>query len=159
MSIALRPVTQVLTITKPTGTVTNDVMIASFGFRTNQPGLSTDIVITPPAGWTLVNRRDNPDTGDGGTDNGLAVYQKTALAGEPANYTWGLTCIATCATNGFQAAEGGIVSFYNVDITSASPIDVQQRAETVMGAQTTPSGLTTTVANAMLVASHTFASA
>jgi len=152
MSIALRPVTQVLTITKPAGTVTNDVMIASFGFRTNQPGLSTDIVITPPAGWTLVRRLDNP----GPTDNGLAVYQKTAGAGEPANYTWGLTCIATCATNGFQAAQGGILSFYNVNTTT--PVDVENGQPTAIGAQTTPS-VTTTVANAMLVASHSYATA
>jgi MSHA biogenesis protein MshQ len=150
--LALRPVTQVLTITKPAGTVTNDVMIASFGFRANQPGLSTDIVITPPAGWTLVRRLDNP----GPTDNGLAVYQKTAGAGEPANYTWGLTCIATCATNGFQAAQGGILSFYNVNTTT--PVDVENGQPTAIGAQTTPSVITT-VANAMLVASHSYATA
>ena len=158
MSIVLRPPAATLTITKPALTATNDVMIASFGFRTNQPGVSLDIVITPPAGWTLVNRRDNPDTGDGGADNGLAVYRKTAGASEPANYTWAFSCTLTCATYGFQAAEGGILSFYNVDTTSASPINVEQSAETVMGAQTTPS-VTTSVANAMLVASHTFASA
>jgi hypothetical protein len=156
LTVALRPVTQVLTITKPAGTVTNDVMISSFGFRTNQPGLSSDIVITPPAGWTLVNRHDNPDTGDGATDNGLAVYQRVAGAGEPANYTWGLTCITTCATNGFQAAEGGIVSFSNVNTTT--PIDVENMVETLAGAQTT-SSVTTTVANAMVVTSHTWASA
>jgi len=152
MSSARRPGTQVLTMTKPAGTGTNDVMVASFGFRTNQPGLSTDVGITPPAGWTLVRRLDNP----GPTDNGLAVYQKVAGAAEPANYTWELSCTATCATNGFQAAAGGITSFSNVNTTT--PVDVENGANTAIGAQTAPS-VTTTVANAMLVASHSYASA
>ncbi len=151
MSIALRP-QLTITITKPAGTIQNDVMVASFGFRTNQPGLSTDVGITPPAGWTLVRRLDNP----GPTDNGLAVYQKVAGAAEPASYTWDLSCTATCATNGFQAAAGGIVSFSNVDTTT--PVDVENGQNTVIGAQTAPS-VTTTVANAMLVASYSYATA
>ena len=151
MSIALRP-QLTITITKPAGTIQNDVMIASFGFRTNQPGLSTDVGITPPAGWTLVRRLDNP----GPTDSGLAVYRLTAGAAEPASYTWDLSCTATCATNGFQAAAGGITSFSNVNTTT--PVDVENGQITAIGAQTAPS-VTTTVANAMLVASHSYASA
>jgi MSHA biogenesis protein MshQ len=152
LTVALRPMTSALTITKPAGTIQNDVMIASFGFRTNQPGLSTDVDITPPSGWTLVRRLDNP----GPTDSGLAVYQKVAGAAEPASYRWGLTCIATCATNGFQAAAGGITSFSNVNTTT--PVDVENGQVTAIGAQTAPS-VTTTAANAMLVASHSYASA
>jgi MSHA biogenesis protein MshQ len=152
LTIALRPPTSALTITRPAGTIQNDVMVASFGFRTNQPGLSTDVDITPPVGWTLVRRLDNP----GPTDSGLAVYQRVAGAAEPASYRWGLTCIATCATNGFQAAVGGITSFSNVNTTT--PVDVENGVNTAIGAQTAPS-VTTTVANAMLVASHSYASA
>ena len=151
--------TTTLTINMPTGTVQDDVMVAAFGFRTNQPGLSSDIGITPPAGWSLVRRLDNPDTGDG-TDNGLVVYLKVAGASEPASYQWSFTCSASCATYGFQAAAGGILTFSGVD--TATPIDgggtVENGVNTISGAQTTPS-VTTTVANTMLVASHTFASA
>ncbi|MEK6208761.1 MAG: DUF6701 domain-containing protein [Pseudomonadota bacterium] len=151
MSIALRP-QLTITINKPAGTIQNDVMIASFGFRTNQPGLSTDVGITPPTGWALVRRLDNP----GPTDSGLAVYQLAAGAAEPASYTWDLSCTATCATNGFQAAAGGITSFSNVNTTT--PVDVENGQNTAIGAQTAPS-VTTTVANAMLVASHSYATA
>jgi MSHA biogenesis protein MshQ len=151
MSIALRP-QLTITINKPAGTIQNDVMIASFGFRTNQPGLSTDVGITPPTGWTLVRRLDNP----GPTDNGIAVYQRVAGAAEPASYTWGLTCIATCATNGFGSAAGGIASFSNVNTTT--PVDVENGQITAVGAQTAPS-VTTTVTNAMLVASYSYATA
>jgi MSHA biogenesis protein MshQ len=156
ITFALRPVTTAIGIDKPAGTIQNDVMIASFGFRTNQPGLSSDIGITPPTGWTLVRRMDNPAS----SDNGLAVYRKVAGASEPGGYSWGLSCTATCATYGFQAAAGGIVSFSNVDTTT--PVDLptsEGGVNTAAGAQTTPSGRSTTVANAMLVASHSYATA
>ncbi len=150
MSIALRPPAPTLTINLPTNTQQNDVMIASIGFRTNQPGLSSDIMITPPAGWTLVRRLDN--TGGGATDSGLVVYQKVAGASEPTNYTWTLLCTLTCSTYGFQAAVGGIASFSGVD--TATPIEVEDGQFTTLSRdQFTPS-VTTTVANTMLVTSH-----
>lgn len=148
LTIALRPATSALTITRPAGTLANDVMVASMGFRTNQPGLSTDVTITPPAGWTLVRRNDNA----GPTDSGLAVYQRVAGGAEPANYTWRFTCIATCATNGFSAAAGGIVGFSNVNTTT--PVDVENAQNTPAAASHFTSDVTTTVANAMLVTAH-----
>jgi len=156
--------TTTLTINKPTGTVQNDVMIASIGFRLNSPGQnSTDIGITPPLGWTPVSgfggvvftngRIDNPTA----TGNGLAVYYKVAGASEPASHTWTFFDNGpTWTTVGFQSAAGGIVSFSGVDTTT--PIDRQEGRYTAALDQRTPS-ITTTVANTMLVASHTYATA
>ncbi len=155
--LALRPsLAPPLTIAKPTGTVLNDVMIASFGFRTNQPGLSTDIAITPPAGWTLVRRLDNPGTPN--TDSGLVVYRKVAGASEPASYQWAFSCTLTCATNGFQAAAGGIVTFSGVNTTTPIDVEAGRNTTATLGDQTTPS-VTTTVPNTMLVTSHSYATA
>ncbi len=85
MSIALRPATAALTINTPAGTAANDVMIASVGFRVESPGqYSTDIDVTAPPGWTLVRRLDNLNS----TGSGLAIYQRVAVAGEPASHTW-----------------------------------------------------------------------
>jgi len=151
--------TTTLTISMPTGTVQNNVMIASFGFRTEEGGLSTDIGISSaPAGWTLVSRLDNTNN----YSNGLAVYRKVAGASETGPYSWTFSCTGSCITVGFQAANGGIVSFSGVD--AANPIDVENGNCTLQGSCATQTsnhatpGVTTTVANAMLVTSHTFSS-
>ena len=127
-----------LTITKPTGTVEDDVLIASIGVRPNTTG------ITPPTGWTLVRRVDTtgPDA------NSLAVYRLKAGASEPASYTWTLT--------GVSASSGGIQSFTGVDTTT--PIDVENGQATASGLTHATPSIVTTFPNTMLVTSHTFAS-
>jgi hypothetical protein len=138
LTVALRPGTTSLTIAQPSGTIQDDVMIASVAVT---PSTTT---ITPPAGWTLVRRTDNGSA----TTNSLAVYRKAAGASEPTAYTWTL--------GGATAAAGGIQTFINVD--TANPIDVENGQTTASGtAHATPS-VTTTVANAMVVTSHSFAS-
>src|SRR5229473_6651810 len=125
-----------LTITKPTGTVQNDVMITSIAIR---PNTATIALL---AGWTLVQRVDNANT----SVNSLAVYWKVAGASEPASYAWTLG-------NAPTGAAGGIQTFSGVDTTT--PIDVQNGAFTTV-ATTTPATptVTTRVANTMLVTSH-----
>jgi hypothetical protein len=153
MSIALRPPPPTLTIAMPTGTVQNDVMIASIAFRANSGSLSSDIGITPPAGWVLVRRMDNPNT----TYNGLVVYYRVAGSSESGSYQWTFSCSATCSTYGFQAAAGGIVSFSGVD--TANPINVENGQNTPASYNLFTPNVTTTVANAMLVTSHAVANA
>jgi len=127
-----------LTINKPAGTVQNDVMIASIGVRPNTA------TVTPPAGWTLVRRIDN----SAGAPNSLVVYYRVAGAGEPASYSW------TFSTS--TGSAGGILSFSGVN--TATPIDVENgQATPVAPTHSTPS-VTTTVPNAMLVASFTYSS-
>src|SRR3954471_1562131 len=137
--LALKPVNTSLTITTPTGTVAGDVMIAAIGFS------NSGAAITPPSGWTLVRRTNNTAT----TSNALAVYRRTAVAGEPASHAF--------AVAGGNFLVGGIQSFSGVD--TVNPIDVEAGQTTPSGtAHDTPS-VTTTTANAMLVTSHTYASA
>ena len=128
-----------LTITKPTGTVEDDVMIASIGVRPDTT------VISPPAGWTLVRRVDNANP----NANSLAVYRKTAGNSEAANYTWTLT--------GPTGSAGGIQTFDGVDLTS--PIDVENGQTTANALTHATPSVTTTVADTMLVTAHTFSSA
>ena len=127
-----------LTINKPAGTIENDVMVAAIGVSANAP------VINPPAGWTLVRRMTNAAA----NANSLAVYHKVATATEPANYAW------TFSASG--GAAGGIQTFYNVDIIT--PIDAEFGLPTAFGASHTAPGITTTVANTMLVTAYTYSS-
>jgi len=131
--------TLTLTISKPAGAVLCDVMIASIAVR---PDTAT---ITPPAGWTLVRRVDNASA----TANSLAVYYKVAGASEPASYSWSFSTSTGSA--------GGILAFSGVDTTN--PINVENGQTTDNGLSHATPSVTTTAANAMLVSSHTFASA
>ena len=83
------------------------------------------------------------------TSNGLAVYRRTAVSGEPASHAF--------AVAGGNFLVGGIQSFSGVD--TANPIDIENGQTTASStAHDTPS-ITTTTANAMLVTAHTYASA
>jgi concanavalin A-like lectin/glucanase superfamily protein/putative pyrroloquinoline-quinone binding quinoprotein len=125
-----------LTITKPTGTVQNDVMITSIAIRPNTA------TITLLAGWTLVQRVNNTNA----TASSLAVYRRVAGGSEPGSYAWTLGGSPT-------GAAGGIQAFSGVDTTT--PIDAQNGAFTTV-ATTTPAtpSINTTVVNTMLVTSH-----
>ena len=127
-----------LTITKPSGTATNDVLIASIAVT---PSSAT---LTPPSGWTLVRRTDNA----GPTSNSLAVYYKAALAGEPASYAWGIS--------GASFTVGGVQGFTGID--TANPIHVENGQTTASSLTHAAPSVSTTQANVMLVASHAFAS-
>jgi RHS repeat-associated protein len=128
-----------LTLTKPTGVVANDVLIASIGLT------PSSVAISPPAGWTLVRRTDNA----GPTSNSLAVYYKVAGASEPASYAWGVS--------GAAFTVGGVQAFTGVD--TATPIDVENGQATPAATTHATPGVTTTLANTMLVTAHAFASA
>jgi galactose oxidase-like protein/glyoxal oxidase-like protein len=128
-----------LSIAPPAGTAANDVLIASIGVR---PPSAT---LTPPPGWALVRRINNANA----TANALAVYRKAASADEPGSYSW--------AVGGATYAVGGIQAFFNVD--TANPIDVENGQSTAYALGHPTPSVTTTVANTMLVTSHTFSSA
>ena len=89
-----------ITISKPTGTVENDLMIAT---------ISTDgsETIDVPSGWILVNQNNNSDVT-------LAVFYRVATVSEPADYTftWG----------SHEQAAGAILRYSGVD--TVNPIDV-----------------------------------
>lgn len=116
----------------------DDVMIASVCVR---PSTAT---ITAPAGWTLVRRMDNPAS----IANSLAVYLKTASAGEPASYTWSLSAPTGSA--------GGISAFSGVD--TSSPVDSDAGQSTPSSLTHATPSLTTGTARTMLVTSHAMSS-
>ena len=136
--LALRPAANTLSIGLPAGVVGNDVMIASIGVS---PSTAT---LIPPAGWILVRRIDNASA----TANSLAVYRKVAGASEPGSYAW--------AVSGASFAVGGIQAFFNVD--TANPVDVENGGPTASGLSHSTPSVTTSVANTMVVTSHSFAS-
>jgi MSHA biogenesis protein MshQ len=112
-------------------------MIASISARPSSATIAT------PAGWTLVRRVDNAS----GQTISLAVFRKIAGAAEPGSYTWNVS--------GATWALGGIQSFTNVDTTN--PVDVENGQATSSGFTHATPSVTTTVANTMVVTSHTFA--
>jgi len=136
--VSTAPPTGSITLPVPTGTVQDDVMIASIAVRPSSTS------ITAPSGWTLVRRINNGNS----VSNSLAVYRRVAGSSEPGSYTWTLS--------GDDFSAGGMQSFYNID--TSNPVDVENGQTTASGtAHATPS-VTTTVENAMLVTSHTYSS-
>jgi uncharacterized repeat protein (TIGR01451 family) len=128
-----------LTINKPAGTVTGDVMIAAIAVR---PSTAT---ITVPAGWILIRRTNQGAT----NDNSQATYSKVAAAGEPASYTWTFSASTGSA--------GGIMTFYGV--STAAPVDVENGQVTPSGLTHTAPSVATTKAYDMVVTTHSFSSA
>ncbi|MEO6452650.1 MAG: DUF2341 domain-containing protein [Ginsengibacter sp.] len=127
-----------LVITKPTGTVSGDVMIAAISVRPNTA------TITPPSGWTLIRRTNNAAS----TAHSHATYWKAAGGSEPANYTWSFSASTGSA--------GGISTFYNVNTTS--PINVENGQTTASALTHASPSVTTTLANTIIVTTHSFAS-
>jgi hypothetical protein len=119
-----------LTIAKPTGTTTNDVLLASLTLR------GAAITITPPAGWTQVRTDAN-----GSTVN-QTIYRKVAGGSEPASYAFTFSVPVS-------AAVGGMVAYSGVDTTN--PVDVHGGQTNASSTSVTAPSVTTTVADAMLV--------
>ena len=92
-----------LTINKPAGTITGDVMVASIAVTPDTVG------IIPPSGWTAV--QDILQTQDAGSH--LTTYFRVATGSEPASYTWNFSA-------SHSGAGGGIAAFSGVD--TANPI-------------------------------------
>src|SRR2546427_4533445 len=127
-------------ISKPSGTVAGDVMIATIAVRPNTA------TITTPTGWTpVLPRVDN----SAGTES-LAIYRRTADASDSSvtDYLW--------STSGATFAMGTIQSFSGVD--TANPIDVWNGQATASSTTHATPDVTTTVANTLLVAAHAMAS-
>ncbi len=118
-----------LTVNKPTGTASDDVMIAHVIVRT------AGNTITAPSGWTLIKRQDS------GSSISTATYWKLAGSSEPSSYTWSFS------TSG--EASGGIASYIGVNKTS--PIDASNAQYNSGTSTVSNSGVTTTVPNDMLV--------
>ena len=130
-----------IAVTKPAGTVSGDVMLASITVVSNASTVAT------PAGWTLLLNTNQTGT----NTSRLYTFYLIAGATEPGSYTWTVS-----GTN--IGAVAAIASFSGVDI-SASPIDASAGQATASSLTHTAPSVTTTVAGDMLVTVHEFASA
>jgi len=118
-----------ITLNKPSGAVAGDFLIANISFK---GGISV-ATITPPTGWTLLERTDNED------NVGIASYWKVATTSDPSSWTWNF--------NVQTRGAGGITPFSGVD--TSDPI-VGYAESTGRGAEATAPS-TTAVANSRLV--------
>jgi hypothetical protein len=118
-----------LTIARPTGVVTGDVMIVNIAQTGNN---STDPTST---GWTLIDGVSLA----GGTLRLGAVLYKVATGTEGANYTFTLG-------TGTTSAVGSIVAFSGVNGTT--PFDVANGTISVQGTQTAVAATTKTTVTA-----------
>ena len=121
-----------IAVSPPAGLIANDVMLAVI----SQRGGNTSIVNTAPSGWSKVLEIDD------GTADSLAIYSKVATASEPASYTWVLT-------NSNHTAVA-ITAFRGVD--TAGLVNVSASQANAASTSYTATSVTTTVAQAMLVA-------
>ncbi len=138
--LALRPA-PVITINVPPGTTTDDVMVAVIAYRDN-----TAVTITPPAGWVSQSRIAQ----GAGNANVQEVFTRIATGAEPASYTWTFSGAIT-------GAAGGIASYSGVDTSAA--VDVIGGNVTANGTSHTANSVSTTVADTMVISSHSYSSA
>lgn len=118
-----------ISIDRPAGTAAGHVMLASIVISDDDPAF------TAPAGWTLVRQDTIKDI------LRQAVYVKVAGPAEPASYTWTVSSARRMA--------GGITTFEGIDTTR--PIDAVNGQSNPAGTGVTAPGVTTTVADAVLV--------
>ena len=119
-----------LTLTKPSGAVTGDVLLASVGGTGNY----SSVYPTAPPGWTLVRR-------DGVNQGGQFTYTRVVVEGEPSSYTW---------TGLLSNAAGSVAAFSGVDTTN--PVNVTSGTFDADGGTVTAPSVTTTRANVLLIA-------
>jgi Family of unknown function (DUF6701)/Concanavalin A-like lectin/glucanases superfamily len=143
LTVALIPAQ--LTINLPVGTASGDLMVAAIAVR------PSSVNITPPAGWSAQAAALQNASGNSSRQQ---IFYRVAGGAEPASYTWLFDSAHT-------GAVGGIVSYSGVD--TAAPFDA-------FGGNLTPQGgdsnlqhralaVTTTVADAMVISTHSFTSA
>ncbi|WP_148714450.1 DUF6701 domain-containing protein [Chitinolyticbacter meiyuanensis] len=97
----LVPTNSTLTIPVPAGTVAGDVLLAQV------TGSANPLIITPPAGWTLIRSNSQNLLAAGITQ---ALYYRVATGSEPASYTFTLSVAAWVA--------GSMITFRGVNTTT-----------------------------------------
>lgn len=126
-----------LTVTKPTGVTTNDVLIATI---TASRGDSTVSTFTPPAGWTLVGSQSSTTSTK---SNAMSVYYRVATASEASSYTFAIS-------SGLTGAVVGVSAYRGVD--TSAPIDQKSGNGQSSRASFTTPGIAPTVSGGALLA-------
>ena len=121
-----------LTIAKPTGVASGDLLIAAIS-QTGQASTNASL-----AGWTVIDGRSLA----GSTLRYLTVLYKVAGGSEPSNYGFTIAAGTTVV--------GGIVAFSNVN--GSSPFDVTPGTISVQASQTAVAATSvTTVTNGAMI--------
>jgi hypothetical protein len=122
------------TINKPTGVVTNDVLIASVGGAGNG-------TLSAPAGWTLI------DAGvAAGSASKMSTWYRVVDGTDGASYSFTATSFTSCA--------GSISAYSNVDVTNViDNAGAAHSTNTSNTATASTTSITTARTNAMVVAS------
>lgn len=120
-----------ITITKPTGTTTNDILIAQI-YRE----VTTDAV-TLPGGWALIAEIEPK------ADHQVTLAWLRAGGSEPANYTFSFA----------NSYAGGLIACYSGCVTSGNPWSATPTQNSgTTGATLTFSSVTTVDADCLLIA-------
>ena len=125
--------TTTLSLGMPTGTTTNDIMIAVISVRGG-----SGVTVTVPAGWAFINEQNTS------TPMKNVMYYKIATSTDAGPYDFTFSVA--------NKASGVIASYSGVD--TAQPIDVNNSQTNTSSTTLTAPSLTTTVANSMLVAGY-----
>ena len=123
-----------ITLTYPAGVAVNDLLVATIAVRGG-------VAVNTPGGWAAGRSSQN------GANVRLVTFYKVATASEPASqsFTW----------TGTQQAVGAISAYYGIkaSLGNAGILDVMSTANTGNSATASANSITTTTANALLVAS------
>lgn len=126
-----------LTITKPTGTVSGNLLVAIFEWYVGNLG-------SLPSGWTTIDTHNEGVTSWG--DGGLATAYKIAGGSEPANYTF------TVGTNGFSLASGAQGTMMRISGHDAvTPINAHTIGAIDSSSPFTTPSVTTTVVDTLVL--------
>ncbi len=120
-----------LTLTRPSGVVADDVLIAQISITSDTANISA------PPDWILLDNDVYPSS----TSLQQAIYYRVATASTPSNFTW--------TFNEDVRAAGGVQAFFNVE--TSDPIDlfgVRQSSGSTISLPT----ITTTSSRSLLVA-------
>ena len=123
-----------ITLTYPAGVAANDLLIATIAVRGG-------VAVTTPGGWAAGRSSQN------GANVRLVTFYKVATASEPASQSFALAST--------QQAVGAISAYYGIkaSLGNANILDVMSTANTGNSATASANTITTTTANALLVAS------
>lgn len=131
-----------LTVTKPSGTTTNDILLA---LVYNLGGANSNIVITPPAGWAReieINHTNNNEK--------VNLFYKRASGSEPNDYTWKATVFTEGGTP-YGCAWAIIIGCYSGAIIGGDPIDISSGKEIDNSLDYTTDSINTNFANEFII--------
>jgi len=117
-----------ITLTKPSGTVSGDVLVAAIDIA----GTTT---VTAPSGWTLVRSTTS------GSSLTQATYVHAAGSTEPSSYVWRFSSSRTVS---------GIVAAY-VGVSTTTPVDVSSGGSSAGSTSVTAPSVTTTAGGELLL--------